>query len=320
MKVGSAVVAAHVAVVCMFALTQGCVTTESQGSGRGAGARHKGPWRHEHKGKAASSMMDQSLDFGQGIDQGDEGLYSEPLITSTSMGSTVEPSPTTSYPGQTEVYIVQKGDILSQLAVDFDTTTSTLVELNQLSNPDVLYVGQELRVPSGRSGAARSTTKKSIGAVRKGGTYTIQKGDTLSEIALAAGVGIDDLRALNNFKNDKIFAGEKLDIPDYGKVPSATRKAATSVKEPAPVEPSPAASEPAPAPIAVAPAVSDVEPVDTSSAAFDIIEEKVLYPNETLDEVAAQYGVSKAEIMRLNNITDETQVREGQRLRIPVAE
>ncbi len=316
MKVGSAVLTVHIAVACMFTLTQGCVTTESQGSGRGAGARHKGPWKHEHKGKVASSTMDQSLMFGQGIDQGGDDMYSDPLIDSIPMGSTVEPRPSISLPAMTEVYIVQKGDILSQLAVDFDTTTSTLVELNRLANPDVLYVGQELRVPAGRSGGVKSTTKKRVGAIKKGGTYTIQKGDTLSEIALAAGVGIDDLRSLNNIKNDKIFAGEKLDIPDYGKVPSATRKAASTPKKTTPVEPS---SEPAPAPIAVAPAVSDVEPAGTP-VAFDIIEEKVLYPNETLDEVAAQYGVSKAEIMRLNNITDETQVREGQRLRIPVAE
>ena len=55
-------------------------------------------------------------------------------------------------------------------------------------------------------------------------------------------------------------------------------------------------------------------------ASVDMIEDKVLYPGETLDDVARQYGVSKAEIMRLNNISDESQVREGQRLRIPVAE
>ncbi len=51
-----------------------------------------------------------------------------------------------------------------------------------------------------------------------------------------------------------------------------------------------------------------------------MVEDKVLYPGETLDDVARQYGVSKAEIMRMNNISDESQVREGQRLRIPIAE
>jgi LysM repeat protein len=51
-----------------------------------------------------------------------------------------------------------------------------------------------------------------------------------------------------------------------------------------------------------------------------MIEEYVFYPGDSLDEIAQKYGVGKAEIMRLNNITDETQIQNGQRLRIPIAE
>ncbi|MCF7863936.1 MAG: LysM domain-containing protein, partial [Kiritimatiellales bacterium] len=32
------------------------------------------------------------------------------------------------------------------------------------------------------------------------------------------------------------------------------------------------------------------------------------------------YGVSKSDIMRLNNISDASTVKEGQRLRIPITE
>jgi LysM repeat protein len=59
-----------------------------------------------------------------------------------------------------------------------------------------------------------------------------------------------------------------------------------------------------------------VAPVES----VDMIEEYVFYPGDSLDEIAQKYGVSKAEIMRLNNITDETQIENGQRLRIPIAE
>jgi LysM repeat protein len=45
----------------------------------------------------------------------------------------------------------------------------------------------------------------------------------------------------------------------------------------------------------------------------------VVYPGDTLDNIALQYGVSKVEIMRLNNLSSETDLQEGQRLRIPVA-
>lgn len=316
MKTGTAVVGLHIAVLCAFALTQGCVTTESSGSGRGAGAKQKGPFRHEHKGKVAQPSVVADPYYTQDSMQ-DDAMYTEDSII-TSTPSTVEPSPVSSYQGTTEVYIVQKGDILSQLAVDFDTTTATLVQMNGLSNPDVLYVGQELRVPAGR-GASKTTTK-STGSIKKGGTYTIQKGDTLSGIALAAGVSIDDLRQLNNIKGDTIMAGDTIDIPSYGKVPSSSRKASSKPKAESTqttVEPVPA--EPTVAPIAIAaPATTPDAPASSQEMSFTTIEEKIVYPGETLDDISRQYGVSKGEILRLNNLTDESQVKEQMRLRIPV--
>jgi lysozyme len=314
MKIGSAIVL-HVAILSAFALT-GCETTKSQGSGRGAGAKHKAPFRHEHKDKSDSATGFLAGDFP--IDDmlpGDD-LFSGKDTFQVS-GYNVEPQPTTTI-ATTEVYIVKKGDMLSKLAIDFDTTTATLVELNRLSNPDVLYVGQELRVPAGR-GASKTTTK-STGSIEKGGNYTIQKGDTLSEIAIAAGVSINDLRSLNNIQGDKIMAGENIAIPSYGKVPSSSRKtSSTTTKKPASA-----------APAKVEPAVQEVGPIldiagptvatPDAPMSLDVIEDKVLYPGETLDDVARQYGVSKAEIMRQNNISNESQVREGMRLRIPIAE
>jgi lysozyme len=251
-------------------------------------------------------------DFGQ-----DDSMY-EPVVITATGSSTPEPYPTSSQ--NTEIYIVQKGDILSQLAVDFDTTTATLVELNNLSNPDVLYVGQELRVPAGSRKKSGSASKPQ-GSIKKGGSYTIQKGDTLSEIALAAGVSIDDLRELNGIKGDMIMAGETIDIPSYGKVPAAKKKTASAPKttEPAPVEPAPAPEAAAPAPAPLASVESAPEATD-SSTSVGMVVDHVVYPGETLDDISRQYGVTKAEIMRLNNISDETMVKEQMRLRIPIAE
>lgn len=328
MKIGSAI-GVTAAALSMFSLT-GCVTTESQGSGTGAGARHRGIVKHEHKGKetpAALSKEEWEDQYGESV-MDDGGLYDDDsLMTSSDMNmdSSVEPMPPAQDHGTTQVYIVQKGDVLSQIAVDFDTTTATLIDMNGLSNPDVLYVGQELQVPAGSGGA--KTTTKSTSSVQKGGTYVIQKGDTLSGIAVAAGVSINDLRSVNGIQGDKIMAGEELTIPSYGKVPSSTQKvsgtsSSSKKSEPKP-EPEPTFAEPAPAaPTPAEPTSYDTPVVEPAPAEMDIgmVEDKVLYPGETLDDVARQYGVSKAEIMRMNNISDESQVREGQRLRIPIAE
>jgi LysM repeat protein len=304
MKIGSAVLGLHIAALIAFSLTQGCVTTESQGSGRGAGAKHTGPFRQEHKGKASST---QPVASGDSIYPGDEqgSVYDPVIIDSGTASGTVAPVvvPVTTYEN-TETYIVQKGDILSRLAVDFNTSTKTLIAMNNLSNPDVLYVGQELRVPAG---SRRSAPAKKAPSVKKGVEYVIQKGDTLSGIAAAAGVSLADLRSLNNIEGDRIIAGETLSIPSGGKVPTDTQK--SKPKEADPVEPAP---EPAP--------LAESEPVANESLQVDAVMDHVVYPGETLDDISRQYGVSKSEIMRMNTISDESAVKEGKRLRIPITE
>lgn len=312
MKVGAAVVGLHIAVLVAFSLTQGCITTESQGSGRGAGAKHKGPWKHEHSGKASGDQVASDSIYSGSEDS---APYEPVMIDdTTSISSSSQPyvaPPPSSYEN-TEIYIVQQGDILSRLAVDFDTTTQTLIDLNNLSNPDVLYVGQELRVPAG-SRKASSSSSRSTPSVKKGGEYVIQPGDTLSGIAVAAGVSVDDLRSLNNIQDDKIFAGETISIPSGGKVPTNTQKV-TGTSEPA--EEEPVAAEPAAAPMAE----SAAEPAGSGSLEVDAVMDHVVYPGESLDDISRQYSVSKSDIMRLNNISDESAIKEGQRLRIPISE
>ena len=321
MKNGSTFLMA-VAVLCVLGLTQGCVTSESSGSGRGAGAKHKGFYKSDHK--KSSSASDDAMVGGDAYGYEDDATMMDDssAISESDYSSSVEPMPIAPAASSYDIYIVQKGDMLSQLAVDFDTTTANLVEINNLSNPDVLYVGQELRVPAG-SARKSGTTSKSTGGIKKGSSYTIQKGDTLSEIALAAGVSIDDLRSLNGIQGDKIMAGETIDIPAYGSDPSSKMKKSSSSS--ASSQSSAPAPEPEPAPEPAAPVFEETATataVAETSAPMevDMVVDEVIYPGETLDDKARQYGVSKAEIMRLNGITDESQVKEGQTIRIPVAE
>jgi LysM repeat protein len=80
-------------------------------------------------------------------------------------------------------------------------------------------------------------------------------------------------------------------------------------------------AEPTPAPVAQQEVATQVieEPVGYGEASLDAVVDHVVYPGDTLDNIALQYGVSKVEIMRLNNLSSETDLQEGQRLRIPVA-
>ena len=46
------------------------------------------------------------------------------------------------------VYIVQDGDNLSKIAADYGTTWQALAEYNNLEDPDVLAIGDEIRIPA----------------------------------------------------------------------------------------------------------------------------------------------------------------------------
>lgn len=45
-----------------------------------------------------------------------------------------------------DLYTVRNGDTLSELAIKFDTTVEYIVKLNNIQNPNLIYVGQRLRI------------------------------------------------------------------------------------------------------------------------------------------------------------------------------
>ena len=46
-----------------------------------------------------------------------------------------------------QIYVVVPGDVLSKIAQRFAVTTAALAAYNELSNPNALRIGQELRIP-----------------------------------------------------------------------------------------------------------------------------------------------------------------------------
>ena len=106
-------------------------------------------------------------------------------------------------------YTVQSGDTLSEIAARYGTTVNTLVTLNGISNPNLIYVGEVLKIPTAGSGGNVSTPSTI--------NYTVQSGDTLSEIAARYGTTVNTLVALNGISNPNlIYAGEVLKVPVSG--------------------------------------------------------------------------------------------------------
>ncbi len=63
-------------------------------------------------------------------------------------------------------YTVQPGDNLYRISVKFNTTMQALIQLNGLANPNIVYVGQVLKIPGGTApatGAGQAATASAAG-------------------------------------------------------------------------------------------------------------------------------------------------------------
>jgi LysM repeat protein len=109
---------------------------------------------------------------------------------------------------QEQVHLVQRGETLSSIAARYGTTAQAIARANGLSNPNYIYAGQRLTIPSGGGGG---------GAVATGGTYTVRPGDTLSSIATRHSTTVSAIMQANGLANaNYVYAGQRLIIPGGG--------------------------------------------------------------------------------------------------------
>ena len=100
--------------------------------------------------------------------------------------------------GQT-VYTVQKGDTLSKIAAKYGTTYQKLASYNGIANPNIINVGQKIKIPGS--------------GVR---TYTVKAGDSLWAIAakqLGDGSRYNEIKTMNGLTSNLIHAGQTLKLP-----------------------------------------------------------------------------------------------------------
>ena len=74
------------------------------------------------------------------------GRYGNGDVRKTVLGSRYNDVQDQVNAGSAKYYTVQSGDTLSGIAAKYGTSYQKVAQLNGISNPNVIYVGQKLRV------------------------------------------------------------------------------------------------------------------------------------------------------------------------------
>ncbi len=181
------------------------------------------------------------------------------------------PTPTSTPTPTTLRYVVQSGDNLNTIAASFGVTVEVIIVANDITDPALIRVGAELIIPTTAALAPTPT--------RTTRRYVVQDGDNLSTIAASFGVTADAISDANDITDPALIGvGEELIIPT-----TAT-----------------AAPQPAPTPI-------------TTTRRY------VVQAGDSVNAIAASFGVTVEAIVAANDITDPTLLRVGEELIIPAA-
>lgn len=184
------------------------------------------------------------------------------LIPATTYAAPAESRIQSSH-AQTVYHTVRPGETLSRIAAHYGVTLQAIMQANGIINANHIYAGQVLVIPSGSWGCARY--------------HTVQRGQTLSHIALHYGVSAQALAQANRITNpNHIYVGQKLCIPATG----------GPVYHPAP-------------------------PSQPSYVYYTV------RVGDTLSAIALRYRVTMQSIMSANGIANPNRIVVGQVLRIP---
>ena len=179
--------------------------------------------------------------------------------------------------GGTSYYTVKSGDTLSGIANNYQTTVNTLARLNNLANPNLIYVGQRLLVQQAATPSQPQTTTPST-STTTAATYTVKAGDTLGQIAANHQTSVNQLVQLNKLANPNlIYVGQVLTI-----------KQATSANQSTTATP----AKPA------------------SSATYTV------KAGDTLSQIAASHGTSYQNLASLNHLSNPNEIYVGQTLKL----
>ncbi|NAB88348.1 LysM peptidoglycan-binding domain-containing protein [Enterococcus faecalis] len=139
--------------------------------------------------------------------------YDTPSSGGNTGGGTVNPGTggSNNQSGTNTYYTVKSGDTLNKIAAQYGVSVANLRSWNGISG-DLIFVGQKLIVKKGASGNTGGSNNGGSNNNQSGTNtyYTVKSGDTLNKIAAQYGVSVANLRSWNGISGDLIFVGQNL--------------------------------------------------------------------------------------------------------------
>jgi LysM repeat protein len=145
----------------------------------------------------------------QPTDEAGTGGTEQPTEAAPTTEAPAAPAPPPASGSESYVWhTVQRGETLYSIARRYGTSVSAITRMNGLSNPNQIYAGQKLKIPT--SGGGTSGGSGSGCRIR----HTVKQGEWVYQIARNYGVTPQSILAANSLSNPNlIYAGMVLCIP-----------------------------------------------------------------------------------------------------------
>lgn len=116
-----------------------------------------------------------------------------------------------------KVHVVAAGETLAEIAARYGSNAAAVAATNELSNPNLIRIGQKLTIP----GASGSTS--SGGGGDSATVHVIRAGETLAGIASRYGVTVEQLAEANGITDpSRIYIGTRLSLTGQSFVADST--------------------------------------------------------------------------------------------------
>ncbi|CAN5772709.1 hypothetical protein BH23ACT5_BH23ACT5_02940 [soil metagenome] len=214
-------------------------------------------------------------------------------------------------------YEVRSGDTLSAIAAAHGVTLAQILEVNDISNPDLITIGQQIVIPG--SGGKAATI------------HVVAAGETVGSIAAKYGASANSIAGLNELANvNLIMVGQRLQIPGASgsqgggdptghhvvtrgeTLASIAAKYGISVDQLAKANGITNTSVIyVGARLALSGDTYVAEPSGTSTASHTVVS------GDTVGTIARSYGVTAADIVAANDLGNVNVIKIGQKLTIP---